>query len=119
MTDLARWQFATTNIYHFLFVPVTIGLAFLTAVLQTTWHRSGNPELRRLTAALFVFAPVSNSSSAKYALTVMTVVAVLFLPLVLLYQGWSYHVFRARVGRAKAPADPQPPAAAPTAEPAG
>ena len=49
MTDLARWQFATTSIYHFLFVPVTIGLAFLTAVLQTTWHRSGNPELRRLT----------------------------------------------------------------------
>ncbi len=27
--DLARWQFATTSIYHFLFVPVTIGLAFL------------------------------------------------------------------------------------------
>ena len=49
MTDLARWQFATTSIYHFLFVPVTIGLAFLTAVLQTSWHRSGNPELRRLT----------------------------------------------------------------------
>jgi cytochrome d ubiquinol oxidase subunit I len=49
MTDLARWQFATTSIYHFLFVPVTIGLSFLTAVLQTSWHRSGNPELRRLT----------------------------------------------------------------------
>ena len=62
---------------------------------------------------------VSNSSSAKYALTVMTVVAVLFLPLVLLYQGWSYHVFRARVGRGKAPADPQPPATTATAEPTG
>src|ERR1700759_5701259 len=49
MTDLARWQFATTSIYHFLFVPVTIGLSFLTAALQTSWHRSGNPELRRLT----------------------------------------------------------------------
>jgi cytochrome bd ubiquinol oxidase subunit I len=48
-TDLARWQFATTSIYHFLFVPVTIGLAFLTAILQTSWYRSGNPELRRLT----------------------------------------------------------------------
>src|SRR5881398_2901463 len=47
--DLARWQFATTSIYHFLFVPVTIGLAFLTATLQTTWYRSGNPEHRRLT----------------------------------------------------------------------
>src|SRR5437763_6531040 len=48
-TDLARWQFATTSIYHFLFVPVTIGLAFLVAILQTSWYRSGNPEHRRLT----------------------------------------------------------------------
>jgi cytochrome d ubiquinol oxidase subunit I len=47
--DLARWQFATTSIYHFLFVPVTIGLAFLVAILQTAWHRNGNPEYRRVT----------------------------------------------------------------------
>ena len=33
--DLARLQFAMTSIYHFLFVPVTIGLAFLVAILQT------------------------------------------------------------------------------------
>jgi cytochrome bd ubiquinol oxidase subunit I len=47
--DLARWQFATTSIYHFLFVPVTIGLAFLVALLQTAWHRNHQPEYRRLT----------------------------------------------------------------------
>ena len=47
--DLARWQFATTSIYHFLFVPVTIGLAFLVALLQTAWHRNGKPEYRQLT----------------------------------------------------------------------
>ncbi|NUP34462.1 MAG: cytochrome ubiquinol oxidase subunit I [Streptomycetaceae bacterium] len=47
--DLARLQFAMTSIYHFLFVPVTIGLSFLTALLQTTWHRTGRPELLRLT----------------------------------------------------------------------
>jgi cytochrome d ubiquinol oxidase subunit I len=47
--DLARWQFATTSIYHFLFVPVTIGLAFLIAILQTAWHRNGKPEYKRLT----------------------------------------------------------------------
>jgi cytochrome bd ubiquinol oxidase subunit I len=47
--DLARVQFATTSIYHFLFVPITIGLAFLVAMLQTAWHRSGDPEQRRLT----------------------------------------------------------------------
>jgi cytochrome d ubiquinol oxidase subunit II len=40
---------------------------------------------------------VNNSASGSYALKVMTVVAVLFVPLVLLYQGWSFHVFRGRV----------------------
>jgi cytochrome d ubiquinol oxidase subunit I len=47
--DLARWQFATTSIYHFLFVPVTIGLAFLVALLQTAYYRNEKPELKRLT----------------------------------------------------------------------
>jgi cytochrome d ubiquinol oxidase subunit II len=60
---------------------------------------------------------VSNSSSAHYALTVMTVVAVLFTPVVLLYQGWSYHVFRARVGGGKPPETPAPTVAAGGSEP--
>jgi cytochrome bd-type quinol oxidase subunit 1 len=47
--DLARWQFAFTSINHFFFVPVTIGLAFLTALLQTAWHRSHRDEYLRLT----------------------------------------------------------------------
>jgi cytochrome d ubiquinol oxidase subunit I len=47
--DLARWQFALTSINHFFFVPVTIGLAFLTALLQTSWHRTKRPEYLRLT----------------------------------------------------------------------
>ncbi|HUZ26873.1 MAG TPA: cytochrome ubiquinol oxidase subunit I [Streptosporangiaceae bacterium] len=47
--DLARWQFAFTSVNHFFFVPVTIGLAFLTALLQTAWYRSRRPEYLRLT----------------------------------------------------------------------
>src|ERR1700734_3458111 len=47
--DLARWQFAFTTINHFFFVPVTIGLAVLTALLQTAWYRRGRPEYLRLT----------------------------------------------------------------------
>ena len=39
--DLARMEFAFVTINHFFFVPITIGLAFLTALLQTAWHRSG------------------------------------------------------------------------------
>ena len=41
---------------------------------------------------------VDNAASSHYALQVMTVVAVIFVPLVLIYQGWSYYVFRARLG---------------------
>jgi cytochrome d ubiquinol oxidase subunit I len=47
--DLARWQFGFTTVNHFLFIPVTIGLAFLTALLQTAWYRRKDPEYLRLT----------------------------------------------------------------------
>src|SRR6266536_869468 len=47
--DLARVQFALTSINHFFFVPITIGLAFLTALLQTAWYRSKREEYLRLT----------------------------------------------------------------------
>jgi cytochrome bd ubiquinol oxidase subunit II len=45
---------------------------------------------------------VGNASSSSYALTVMTVVACIFAPLVLAYQGWSYHVFRRRLAAPRA-----------------
>jgi cytochrome d ubiquinol oxidase subunit II len=44
-----------------------------------------------------------NASSTPYTLTIMTWVAVVFTPIVLLYQAWSYWVFRARIGRADIP----------------
>lgn len=47
--DLARLQFAMTSIYHFLFVPVTIGVSVLTAVLQTAWYRTKREDYLRLT----------------------------------------------------------------------
>ena len=47
--DLSRAQFAATTVYHFFFVPVTIGLAFFVAIMQSIWHRSGDPQMRRLT----------------------------------------------------------------------
>ena len=47
--DLARLQFATTSLYHFLFVPLTLGLAPLVAVMQTIWYRTQNTDWLRLT----------------------------------------------------------------------
>jgi cytochrome bd ubiquinol oxidase subunit I len=49
VVDLARLQFATTSIYHFLFVPLTLGLGPLVAIMQTIWHRTGNEAWLRLT----------------------------------------------------------------------
>jgi cytochrome d ubiquinol oxidase subunit II len=54
---------------------------------------------------------VQSTASAHYSLAVMTVVAAIFVPLVLLYQGWTYHVFHARVGGAAGGAVGEGPAA--------
>jgi cytochrome d ubiquinol oxidase subunit II len=42
---------------------------------------------------------IYTASSSPYTLTIMTVVALIFVPIVLLYQGWTYYVFRRRVGK--------------------
>jgi cytochrome bd ubiquinol oxidase subunit I len=49
VVDLARIQFATTSLYHFLFVPLTLGLAPIVATMQTIWRRTGNEAWLRLT----------------------------------------------------------------------
>jgi cytochrome bd ubiquinol oxidase subunit I len=47
--DVSRWQFGITTVYHFIFVPLTIGLAPLIAVMQTLWVVTGNASWYRLT----------------------------------------------------------------------
>ncbi|MER7367958.1 cytochrome ubiquinol oxidase subunit I [Nonomuraea wenchangensis] len=47
--DLSRWQFGITTVYHFLFVPLTIGLSVIVAGLQTAWYRTGKQEYLRMT----------------------------------------------------------------------
>ncbi len=46
---LARWQFATTTLYHFVFVPLTLGLAPVIAYMQTKWYRTRDESWLRLT----------------------------------------------------------------------
>ena len=46
--DLARWQFAITTVYHFWFVPITIGMSAVVAGFHTAWLRTRNPEWMRL-----------------------------------------------------------------------
>ncbi|RSM65363.1 cytochrome ubiquinol oxidase subunit I [Kibdelosporangium aridum] len=47
--DLARWQFGITTVYHFLMVPLTIGLAVLVAGMQTAWVRTGDVKYLKMT----------------------------------------------------------------------
>ena len=37
---LARWQFGLTTLYHFLFVPLTLGMALTVSIFQTAWFRT-------------------------------------------------------------------------------
>ncbi|WP_454086019.1 cytochrome ubiquinol oxidase subunit I [Georgenia sp. Marseille-Q6866] len=47
--DLARWQFGITTVYHFVLVPLTIGLSPLVAIMHTAWVRTGKAHWHRLT----------------------------------------------------------------------
>ena len=47
--EVARWQFGITTVYHFLMVPLTIGLGIVLVAMQTAWHRTGKEQYLRMT----------------------------------------------------------------------
>lgn len=49
LVELSRWQFAITTVYHYIFVPLTIGLAPVVAIMQTAWHKTGKDHWYRAT----------------------------------------------------------------------
>ncbi len=49
LVDWSRAQFALTAIYHWLFVPLTLGLSFIVAMMETVYVRTGKEEWKRLT----------------------------------------------------------------------
>lgn len=46
---LARWQFGITSVYHFLFVPLTLGLSVLVAIMETMYVRTGDETYKKMT----------------------------------------------------------------------
>lgn len=46
---LSRWQFAITTIYHFLFIPLTLGLSLFIAILETLYVRTGKEQYKQMT----------------------------------------------------------------------
>lgn len=70
------------------------------------------PDVMPTTLAGGVSLTTTNAAATAYTLKVMTVVAVIFTPIVLVYQGWTYWVFRQRIGVRHIPVAPEAPAAA-------
>jgi cytochrome d ubiquinol oxidase subunit I len=48
VVNLARWQFAITTVYHFFFVPLTIGLGFLIAIMETMYVKTNNSKYKTM-----------------------------------------------------------------------
>jgi cytochrome d ubiquinol oxidase subunit II len=79
------WAFASTG--------VTIAFAIVTVFM--TLH----PRVMISSTDPAYSLTIYNASSSPYTLSVMTVVALIFVPIVLLYQGWTYYTFRKRITR--------------------
>ncbi len=102
-TDSDGWAFTTSAVA----IAATVGSLFIELY----------PHVMVSSTSAAYDLTVSNTASGHYALVVMTIVTVLFFPLVLVYQGWSFHVFRARVKAPPAKGETSPPAAAMPAAP--
>ncbi len=100
MTDHDGWAFASSA----LAIGATVGSIFIN--LYPNVMVSSTNAAYNLT--------VGNSASGHYALAVMSIVTVIFFPVVLLYQGWSFHVFRGRL-KGSSPPSEEPPTAMPAA----
>jgi len=86
------WAFAATTL-----AMATCILSIFTELYPRVMVSSTNPAYS---------LTINNAASGSYALKVMTVVVIIFFPLVLLYQAWTYYVFRQRLS----PGDFRPPA---------
>ncbi|WDG17339.1 cytochrome d ubiquinol oxidase subunit II [Microbacterium sp. Clip185] len=86
-TDREGWAFAF-GAGTVAFAVLTLWLALFPNVMPSTTDPAGT-------------LTIENASSTDYTLTIMTWAAVVFLPLVLLYQGWTYWIFRKRVMRSR------------------
>lgn len=76
------------------FVMTALGTALVVATIFTSLY----PRVLVSSPEFANSLTISNASSSHYALKVMTIAALIVAPIVLLYQAWTYHVLRARVG---------------------
>ena len=85
--NMEGWAFTSVSLYL-----VLTQVSFFTLMFPRVMVSSLNPEW-----SLTIF----NASSSQYTLTVMSIVALIFVPIVLAYQGWTYYMFRKRISTDK------------------
>jgi cytochrome d ubiquinol oxidase subunit II len=96
----AAWQ-ATDRSAGWAFAATTVAMALTVLSIFTELY----PNVMVSSTSAAYNLTISNTASNSYSLKLMTIVVVIFLPVVLLYQGWTYYVFRQRIS----PGDFQPP----------
>jgi cytochrome d ubiquinol oxidase subunit II len=101
----SRWAFAMTAAATVLWVMTLFTSLYPRVMVSSTGFDNS--------------LTVGNASSAHYTLAVMSVVAAIFVPLILIYQGWTYRVFRARVGGEELPSSREAAPRPATGSPAG
>ena len=66
IVDLARFQFAMTTVFHFFFVPFSIGTAFVVAILETFYVRTKNEAYKKLAKFWGKYLPIELCSRCCY-----------------------------------------------------
>ena len=85
--SMEGWAFISTGVHIIL-----TQIAFFTLMFPRVMVSSTNPAY-----SLTIY----NASSSQYTLTVMSIIALIFVPIVLAYQGWTYYMFRKRISTDK------------------
>ncbi len=83
-----------------------LGTAFSIALAVVTLFVALYPDVMPSSTNPAYSLTIDNASSTPYTLSIMTVVALVFTPIVLVYQGWTYWVFRRRVAAPPTPVEP-------------
>jgi len=94
---LAARYFIDQKMEGWAFIMVALNIV----LTQVTFFSMSFPNVMLSTTNPAYSLTIYNASSSQYTLTVMSIVALIFVPIVLAYQGWTYYMFRKRISTDK------------------
>ena len=90
---LAAGYFINNKMEGWSFIMVALNIV----LTQITFFSMTFPNVMTSTTDPAFSLTITNASSSQYTLTVMSIIALVFVPIVLVYQGWTYYIFRKRI----------------------